>query len=87
MADRLQLRRRHQDVVPGVRRLDADLGEQILPVMDGVRDEVLREPVPLLRLRVEAALASDGADLADLALNLLDDLAVVDDVILEPGLR
>src|SRR6266536_2100170 len=82
----VELRRRDQHVVPGVRRLDADLLEEICAVVNGIWHEVLREAVPLLRLRVEAALAADDADLPDLALDLLDDLAVVDDVILEPGL-
>src|SRR5207247_1615440 len=87
VSDRLQLRGRLQDVLPGARRLDTHLVEEVPAVVDRVGDEILREPVPLLRLWVVTALEADLADLADLVLHLLDDLAVVDDVVLEPRLR
>ena len=85
--DRLQLRRRVEDVVPRVRRLDSDLVEEVPAVVHGVRDEVLRESVPLLGLRVVAALVADLPDRPKMALDLLDDLLVVDDVVLKPRLR
>jgi len=57
-----------------------------VPPDDGVRDVVVGEGKPLLRLRVVRRPPAEGSDLPDLALNLLHDLGVVDDLVLELGL-
>ena len=75
-----------QDVVPR-RRGDADAVPQVLAVVDRIRHVAVREAEVLLRLRVVGAADREVDRLAELALALLVDLAVVDDVVLEDGRR
>src|SRR5215217_2822209 len=78
----LQLRRRPPDTLPRVRGR-ADAVPDVVSPDDWIRHVVVRKREVLLRLRVVGRLVRDSADLADLALDFLDDLLVVDDGVLE----
>ena len=81
MGGRLELRRGLADAVPRIRR-HADAVPDVVAPDDRVGNVVIREGEVLLRLRVVGGAVRDAADLADLPLDLLHDLVVVDDVVL-----
>ena len=81
--ERLQRRRRAAHVIPCRGRL-ADRVPEVVPPDDRSGDEVVRDTEVAPRLRVVGAPAPELAVRADLTLDLADDRAVVDHLILVP---